>query len=334
VPNIVVIGASAGGLGPLREIVKALPGDLKAAIFVVMHLSPLAPSFLSSILGAGAEMEVLAAVDGQRIQPSTIYVARPDRHLLIEPGYIRLTRGPKENRHRPAIDPLFRTAARVYGPRVMGIVLTGLMGDGTTGLQVIKAEGGVAIVQDPKDAQFPSMPESAMRSVRLDFVLPASEIAGKIRELAKESWKDIEPARAKEVSRDPPSPEGEKMRENQDERLVGEPSMFTCPDCNGTLWKHEDEGVMRFRCRVGHAYSSDGMRAGYSESVEGALWSAVRALEESAALEETLADRARERGDKLSAASFREIAKSRNEQAEVIRTMLLSKNNPDEIIVP
>jgi two-component system chemotaxis response regulator CheB len=186
VPNIIVIGASAGGVDPLREILKPLPADLQAAIFIVMHIPPSALSVLAEILNRSTALSAAAAVDGQLINPGRIYVAPTNRHMLVEPGYVRLTRGPKENRFRPAIDPLFRTAARAYGKRVLGIVLTGLMGDGTAGLQVIKAEGGTSLVQDPKDALFPSMPERAIRTVPVDFVEPASTMAKRIVELARE----------------------------------------------------------------------------------------------------------------------------------------------------
>jgi len=334
VPNIIVIGASAGGIEPLRTIVRPSPANLQAAIFIVMHLSPLAPSVLPEILQRATSLDVLAAKDGDAIRPGRVYVAPPDHHLLVEPGRVRLTRGPKENRHRPAIDVLFRTAARAYGSRVAGIVLTGLMGDGAAGLQSIKSQGGIAIVQDPEDAAYPSMPERALKTGIVDFVLPASAIANKVADLAREPWKDKETSRARELAHEIRSPEEEKMGEEQDERLAGSPSQFTCPDCNGTLWEVADAEILRFRCRVGHAFSDDGMRAGYSESVEGALWSAVRSLEESAALEEKLAGLAEERGDHLSAENFMDVARDREEQAGIIRAMLLSSNKTDEAILP
>jgi two-component system chemotaxis response regulator CheB len=255
VPNIVVIGASAGGVEVLRRIAALLPADLQAAIFVVMHLSSSAPSYLSQILNSAGPLTAEPVSDGEPIRPSRIYVAPQDRHLLIEEGRIRLTRGPRENRFRPAIDPLFRSAARAYGPRVLGIVLTGLLGDGTAGLQVVKTVGGMAMVQDPKEAPFDSMPLSAIRNVQIDFVLPAAEIPGKIVELAQETWTCEEPSR-------------ERQEMAQDERTWGQPSAFTCPDCSGTLWELERGGVVRFRCRAGHAYSYDGMRAEYSETGE------------------------------------------------------------------
>ena len=164
-PNIIVIGASAGGVQALREIVSPLPANFTAAIFVVMHVGANAPSVIPQILNGAGALPAEHASDGDRILPSRIYVAPPDRHLLIEPGRVRVTRGPRENRHRPAVDPLFRSAARSYGPRVLGIVLTGNLDDGTVGLHIIKSEGGIAIVQDPNEAAFPSMPRNAIRSV-------------------------------------------------------------------------------------------------------------------------------------------------------------------------
>src|SRR5689334_20802308 len=173
-----------------------------------------------------------------------------------------------------------------------------IVGRRTVGLHVIKHEGGVAIVPDPKDALFPSMPESAIRMVPVDYSLPATQISEKVVALVNERWTDKEPSRANEIARDTPTPELEKMKEEEDERWMGKRSAFTCPDCNGTLWEVQDGGLLRFCCRIGHAFSGDGVRAGYSESVEAALWAAVRLLEESAALENRLGELALERGDK------------------------------------
>lgn len=262
--------------------------------------------------------------------PSRAYVAPPDLHLLIEPGYVRLTRGPRENRHRPAIDPLFRTAARVYGSRVAGIILTGMLDDGALGLHIVKSEGGVAIVQDPDDAMFPSMPANVLKIVDVDYALKASDIGPKIVELVHEPWQSLDKSRAKDVLREFPRPEGEKMSEQNDERIQGKPSMFTCPDCNGTLWEVQEENLIRFRCRVGHAFSPEAMRDGQTESIEAALWSAVRALEESASLERRLAGDAAARGDNMSADRFSDVAEGREQQAALIREMLMSKQNPEE----
>jgi two-component system chemotaxis response regulator CheB len=249
--NVVVIGASAGGVDPLREIVRSLPSNLPAAVFVVMHVSPLSPSMLPLILNANGGIKAAAAKDGERIEPSRVYVASPDLHMLIEPGRVRLTRGPKENRHRPSIDPLFRTAARVVWPSR----------DWHCAYRIAGRRG---------------YRTSRHQARGWDFVLPASKIAEKIIELVHEPWTDAEPARAAEITLDLPNAEGEKMKEEEDERWMGKPSAFTCPDCNGTLWEVEDGNLLRFRCRVGHSYSGDGVRAGYNESVEAALWASAR----------------------------------------------------------
>jgi two-component system chemotaxis response regulator CheB len=332
VPNIIVIGASAGGIEPLRWIVRNLPPDLQAAIFVVMHVAPLSPSVLPGILTTPGGLTVSAGLDREPIEPSHVYVAEPDLHMLVEPGYVRLTRGPRENRQRPAIDPLFRTAARAYGPRVLGIVLTGMLDDGAQGLQIVKSEGGMTMVQDPREALFSSMPVSALKVTDVDFVLKFAEIPQKIQELVREPWTPVERARARNILAEYPRPEGEKMREDFDERVQGKPSMFTCPDCSGTLWEVQEGDLLRFRCRVGHAFSPGAMRDGYSDSVEGALWTAVRILEESASLERRLAGDAAMRGDQLSADRFTDIAGGREEQAALIRDMLMSKENKEQNI--
>ena len=329
-PNIIVIGASAGGVEPLREIVRALPADFQAAVFVVMHLAPSSPSLLPTILAGPSRIRVAAAVDGEPIVPSRVYVAPPDLHLLIEPGYVRLTRGPRENRHRPAIDPLFRTAARAYGKRVAGVVLTGMLDDGALGLYLVKSQGGTAIVQDPSEAMFPSMPKNGLKAVDIDYVLRAAEIGPKLIELDSGPWQPLEAARAKDILREFPRPEGEKMSEENDERVNGKPSIYTCPDCSGTLWEVRDGDLLRFRCRVGHAFSPDSMRDGYVEWVEGALWSAVRILEESASFERRLAGEAAARGDNSLADRFSDVAEGREQEANIIREMLMSKENPEE----
>ena len=331
-PNIIVIGASAGGVEPLRYLVRALPADFPAATFVVMHVSPLSPPILPKILYAPGHPKVVTAVDGQRIEPARVYVAQPDRHLLVEPGYVRLTRGPRENRHRPAIDPLFRSAARAYGPRVIAVVLTGMLDDGAQGLYIVKLQGGVAIVQDPEEATFDPMPLSAMKAANVDYVLKVTDMPKKLMELVHEQWQPIELSRAKEVLRDFTSPEGEKMSEEYDERLNGKPSIFTCPDCSGPLWEVQDGELLRFRCRVGHAFSPETIRDGYNDSIEGALWSAVRILEQSASLERTLAESAGARGDELAAHRYLDIASGREDQAGMIRGMLKSKGNKEESI--
>jgi two-component system chemotaxis response regulator CheB len=194
VANVIVIGASAGGIEALRAISRGLPGSLPAALFVVVHVSPGSPSMLPELLNSAGSLEALFAEDEDVIEPSRIYVAPPDHHLLIENGRMRVLRGPRENRHRPAIDPLFRTAARVYGSRVAGVILSGMLDDGTAGLQVVKTCRGIAIVQDPRDAMFSSMPENALKAVQADYVLPLAEIPGVLIDLVREPWSPVSPS--------------------------------------------------------------------------------------------------------------------------------------------
>jgi len=205
-----------------------------------------------------------------------------------------------------------------------------MLNDGALGLHVIKSEGGIAMVQDPREAMYSAMPDSALKTVDVDYVLGVAKMPAKIVQLVREPWRPTEPARAKDILSEFPRPEGEKMSEQNDERMIGKPSMFTCPDCSGTLWEVQEGDLLRFRCRVGHAFSPESMRDGYTESVEGALWSAVRILEESASLERKLAGEAASRGDNATADRFSDVATGREEQAGVIRDMLMSKQNREE----
>jgi two-component system chemotaxis response regulator CheB len=189
--RLVAIGASAGGVEPLRTLVAALPADFPAAVAIVLHTSPGSPGVLHELLGRVATMPVINAANGTAIHSGRVYVAPPDCHLLVEPGRLRLTRGPRENRFRPAIDPLFRSAAQVYGPAAIGIVLTGSLDDGTAGLWMIKRLGGVAIAQDPDEAMFRSMPESAIRYVDVDHVARLSEIAPLLVRLTTEAVPEV-----------------------------------------------------------------------------------------------------------------------------------------------
>ncbi len=184
--DVIVVGASAGGVEALDRLVAALPDDLPASLFVVLHVPPTGRSALPDILRRHCRLPVAHAIDGEAVKPGQVYVAPPDQHLLVADGQVRLGRGARENGHRPAIDPLFRSAAREYGPRVVGVVLSGVLDDGTAGLAAVKAGGGVAIVQEPADAMYPAMPQHALENVAVDHVLAAGEIAAALDRLARE----------------------------------------------------------------------------------------------------------------------------------------------------
>jgi two-component system chemotaxis response regulator CheB len=282
--DIVVVGASVGGLEALRTIAGELPKDFPASVFVVLHTAPEAPGVLADILDRAGPLPAAYAVEGDRILPGRIYVAPPDRHLVIEPNRVRLTRGPKENRFRPAVDPLFRSAAQVYGPRVIGVILTGYLDDGTAGLWAVKQLGGTTVVQDPHDALAPSMPASALNQVRVDHCLPVAEIAPL---LARLTAAPLEEEGEYEV---PEELDIEVKIAKENTALdvgvlkLGEPSNYACPECHGVLLQLKEEKRIRFRCHTGHAYSVDSLLAEITEGVEDSLWNAIRSVEESVLL--------------------------------------------------
>jgi two-component system chemotaxis response regulator CheB len=283
--DIIVIGTSAGGIEALRTLVGGLPQDFNASIFIVLHTAPESPGILAEILARAGHLPATNARNRERIQPGRIYVAPPDHHLLLEPGIVRTTRGPRENRFRPAIDPLFRSAAQTYGPRVVGVILTGGLDDGTAGLWAVKQLGGVTVVQDPHDALVPSMPESAMQNVRVDYCLPLEKIAQTLLSLTSEPL--IEEGAYKDV---PERMNIEIKIAKEDKALdigvltLGDPSYFTCPECHGVLLQLKEESRVRFRCHTGHAYSFESLQSEVQEMIEDSLWSAVRAIDENVML--------------------------------------------------
>jgi two-component system, chemotaxis family, protein-glutamate methylesterase/glutaminase len=281
--DIVVVGASAGGVEALMRFVETFPEDLPAAVFVVLHVSP-SGSVLPAILSRHSPVQARHAEDGEEVVQGRIYVAPPNRHMLLEDGKVRVTTGPRQNGHRPAIDPLFRSAAWTYGSRVAGVVLSGVLDDGTLGCAAIAARGGLTLVQDPLDASYDSMPLSAIELDSPSFVAPAAELGRRVVELASVESENGEAG-------DRAVPMSEALEGNRDRRVDGTISAFTCPECSGTLWEVEEGALVRYRCRVGHSYSGGSMDVAQGTSVEAALWTAMRSLEERAALKRRLAAR-------------------------------------------
>ncbi len=363
--DIVVVGASAGGVEALRDIVAALPPDYPGAICVVLHIPPQAPSVLPRILDRAARVRCVAAEDGAPLRAGRVYVAPPDHHLLVEPGRVRVLRGPRENGHRPAVDPLFRTAARSYGRRVVGVVLTGNLDDGTRGLREIVRRGGVAVAQAPDDAPYPSMPRSAIAHVAVDHVLAVDRLGPLLADLARggdagRPSEDVmayddetatggdgapdarpDPAVAGQADRPPEDGTRDDARERAvrraglvvgggrvnggarvNESLGGVVSGFTCPECHGALWELRDGDLARYRCRVGHSFSERVLVEQKSRSLEDALWTALTALEESAAIAERAAARAAENGHTHTAEHFRRRAEHIEQRSELLRDAL------------
>ena len=324
--QIVVIGASAGGLSALLDITRNLPAGLCACVLVVVHTPAEAASVLPDILSRSSDVPALFATDGAALQPGSIFVARPDLHLTIGRGVMHLVHGPKENGFRPAVDPLFRSAARAHGDAVMGVILSGALDDGTYGLKMIKDAGGVAVVQNPEEATHPGMPLSALRFVDIDHIVSAAEIASLIVERCGVSeGGHVMAGRRREP--EPQSAAGETDVEEM-QHDYGPPSGLTCPDCGGALWEIHDDALTRYRCHVGHQYSQDGLDAEQADAVESALWSAVRVLEERADLRKRMADRAEESGLERVAIGFSDSARESQRQAHRIRELLFGKSLP------
>jgi two-component system, chemotaxis family, protein-glutamate methylesterase/glutaminase len=321
--SIIVVGGSIGALEAVRTIAAGLRSDLSAAIFVVIHTSPDSPGVVDRILTRAGPMPAHYAVDGEPITPGRIFIAPPDRHLLVHGGFVRVTRGPREHRFRPAIDPLFRTAAESYRG-VIGVILSGGLNDGIAGLAAVKRTGGVSIVQDPDDAFAPALPEAALRHADADHVLPARAIAPKLSDLVRTHSQIVGVTMATPPHRRDPAESGADDIHRADE--LGPPSPFTCPDCGGTLWQYEEGELVQFRCHVGHRFTAESLNGAQSEALDEALWAALRALEESAEFRRRMAVRARDRGMAVIADTFAEQARESEARAVTIRRLLMPES--------
>jgi two-component system chemotaxis response regulator CheB len=331
----VVVGASAGGVESLRGFVAGLDADLPAAVLVVLHFPANSPSLLPTILSRAGALPVSAATEHELLEHGRILVAPPDHHLVVLDDHATVARGPRENGTRPAVDVLFRTAARACGPRVIGVILSGTLDDGTAGMMSIRQRGGTVLAQSPDEATYPSMPDSVIRNVGADRVGTVAELAAAVNELT----------RATDPLPTPPAPSELLEREVEMADMSpsafdgpdrpGQPSGFACPDCNGTLFEIHDDGLLRFRCRVGHAWSTMALLTAQSEAMEGALWMAFRSLEEKAALSHQLATRAGERGNRLSQERFLAKAEEASRSAALLQQLLeqpLSTTPDDETL--
>ena len=322
--DIVVIGASSGGVEALKTLFAGLPADLPAAIFAVVHRASIAPNVLPRIFSQAGAMQCIEVTDIARVVPGRIHVPMSDHHLLLERGYARAARGPRENRSRPAIDPLFRSAARAYGPRVIGIILTGLLDDGTAGMVAIKAMSGITVVQDPNDAVFPDMPQSVIDNVSVDHRVPLSRLSALLTELVQKPAADL-PPRALPSPQELAATITESEEGFMDDLKSSTASGYTCPDCRGALWEMREGELIRFRCHVGHAYSAETLSSEQADGAERALWAAVRALEENAVLARRLAQRARDLNQNISADRFERRAEEAQHNADLLRDLMRSE---------
>ena len=311
--DIVVVGASAGGVEALSALARALPADFGAPVIVVLHVPSTGTSVLPDILGRAGALPAAHAVDGEELLPGHIYVAPPNCHVLISDHHIELSRGPRENGHRPAIDPLFRSAAAAYDGRTAGVVLSGSLDDGTAGLYTIKTRGGATLVQDPEEALYQSMPTSAIRYVEPDYVLPLRGLVDVLVRLTARA--NGQRPKETDVDEAAPAPAAEEAQ-------PGDLAPFSCPDCGGTLWMTTQGEIDSYRCRVGHAYSTNGLVVRHAEALERAMWSAYRALEEQAGMSRRVARRLAERDRPESSERFERQAEETTRQAEQLKRIL------------
>jgi two-component system chemotaxis response regulator CheB len=322
--DVIVVGTSAGGVDALAQLARGLPPGFPASVFVVCHFPAGGRSVLPEILSRAGPLLADHARDGEPFHPGHIYVAPPDRHLVLAPGNrMRLTREARENHHRPAVDPLFRSAARHYGPRTVGVILTGALYDGVAGLMAIRAAGGLAVAQDPDDALVAAMPQNATELAGVDHVVPAAGLAALLVNVVRDSGSGGRGAPTMDpIDKMPAVVEQTMDRQVRNERR-GEVSMFSCPECGGALWQVDEPKIVRFRCHVGHAYNGETLLAEQTECLEAALWTAVRTFREKAVLSRQLANRDREVGDVNAAARFDESAELAEQYGTLIQQYLL-----------
>lgn len=316
-----MIGASTGGFEAIKQLVALLPSDLDATIFIVWHMSPDVTGILPQVINQQKTILATNAVDNEIVTTNRIYVAPPDRHLLLENGFVRVSRGPKENRFRPAVDPLFRSAAYIYGPRVIGVVLSGALDDGTAGLWTIKSRGGIAIVQEPAEAEVSSMPENALAAVAVDYRVTIAELAPLLVRLTAETVTEVGEIAMEEQQKI--AIETRIAAQNGALGLgvltLGKPSHFACPECHGVLSAITDGDLVRYRCHTGHAYSADSLLTTLTENVEDTLWSAIRGLEESIILLNNLGDHYADKNQPKLAAMCFQKAQEVETRAEIVR---------------
>ena len=297
--DTIVIGASAGGVEALSRLVALLPKDLPATVLVVVHFPERSTSVLPNILSRNGPLPALHAEDGLAPLPGTIYCAPPGRHLLLRDDRICLVNGPKENGNRPAIDPLFRSAAHARRNRVVSVLLSGLLDDGTMGSWAVRRQGGVTICQSPDDALFGDMPRHAIEAGSATYVLPLAEIGSALARLAGTEVSDLPGEKAML------DPTEMSLQQLADFEKRGRPSHFVCPECTGTLFEFAEEGVMHYRCRVGHSYLPDSLAANQEGVLEAALWTALRAIKEHNDLVQTMLHRAEAKGFEITAKAYR-----------------------------
>ena len=319
--DVIVIGGSSGATAPLKAILGALPIDLPAAVLIVLHIPARSLGMLATVTAAAAHLPVHAASEGMAVAPGNIYLGVPDHHLIVGEGGIRLGRGPRENMARPSIDALFRSAAATYGPRVIGVLLSGLLNDGAAGLEAIKRCGGVVVVQDPSDAIADEMPRSAMEAVTVDLAVTSARIGDVLSDLVRESAGPGLPV-PPEIRLEVDIAAGARIGSDLLAQIA-DPAPLTCPHCSGVLSTIRGAKPLRFRCQVGHAYTAEIVAKQQENTVDEAMRVALRIVEERAELVARMARDGRESGRPAVAEMYEERATEYRAHAETIRRAVL-----------
>jgi len=330
--DIIVVGASAGGITALKKLVENLPANFKGSVFIVLHIPPYSESRLPWILSQAGPLKAIHPADGEAIVPGVIYVAPNDHHMLLEAGRVVIKRGPKENKFRPAIDALFRSAAYVYGKRVIGVILSGMLDDGASGLWTIQQRGGLTIIQTPEDAEQPQLPQNVGHYMEPDYWLAAADMGPLISGLVQEEAEERNKFSQEELKR----LEKEVMIATKDNAFemgvieMGQLTPFVCPQCHGSLVRLEEGKLIRFRCHTGHAYTASSLLAEVSEVVEDQLWQAMRGLEEMTLLMKTIGDHFKELNDEGAGRLFHEKAEESGQRARLIHDAVYEQNQYSE----
>lgn len=319
--NIIVMGASYGGLAAYTTLTQLLPADLPASLFLVQHMTPNHRSMLAELLSRSGPLPAVQPGDHDPYLEGHIYTAPSNRHLLVKNEHVRVVQGPRENGFRPSVDALFRSAAAAHTTRVVAVLLTGYRDDGVSGLDAVKRCGGTIIVQDPEEAEAPELPLNAVRQLPVDHILPLARIASKLTELVAT---EAPPSVAVPVD----IQEGVKVSEHKVPNMdslgkFADPTPFTCPDCGGVLWNIREETVPHMRCVTGHAYSYESLSAMQADTLENALWAAIRFMEERIKLLNVMAAEARRRNWVRSADQYEKTQGELNRSAAVLRDFIV-----------
>ena len=318
--DILAIGTSAGGVQALLFLAARFPQNFPASILITIHLPSHYRSNLDLILSSTGPLPATFARDGEPVEKSRIYIAPSERHLIVDGNRLWLGSGPRENRARPAIDPMLRSAAVCCCARTIGVILTGALGDGAAGLSAIAQCNGITVVQDPTDALFQEMPVTALGRVKADHVVSLSEMPALLEKLVKEPAGQVKPV-PWTVKHEVEIAKGRAMIMEDMDRL-GRRSVLTCPDCGGTMWEVEDANLVRYRCHVGHAFTSELMSIALDETLRRTLATALRTLDERVALAKKLSTDARQRGHSQLAGSWATEAEEFEQQAHSIRASI------------